>query len=257
MTRTLLYAGLLSSLAAVAGCPPPMHPPTPVQPKLHTCAQTDRGYWLYVPSYYDEDPSRTWPLVVSLHGTYGWDGAHAQAVEWKWVAEQKGFLVATPRLKSVQGILPRVPSLWLQNLAEDEEHILAVIEEVCREWRVDPKVVMLTGFSAGGYPLYYTGLRNADRFHMLVARACNSDLRIFEGLQLTDRARKMPIVVYWGKDDLGTIIKESWQAFRWLREHGCKGATVKKVQGGHLRRPELAYGHWLEHLPAAYRPGAP
>lgn len=244
-------------LSALPGCPPPPHPPTPVSPKRMTCEATGGHYWLYVPSYYQDDPGRRWPLVVSLHGTYGWDGAWQQAIEWKWVAETKGFLMVAPHCKSVQGILPRIEALWLDDLVEDEERILAVIDEVSQRYRVDPSAVMLTGFSAGGYPLYYVGLRNPDRFNMMIARACNTDLRIFEYVAVTDALKKLPIMIYWGKDDLGPIHKQSWQAFRWLRQHGCKGAEMEKTQGGHLRRPELAYRFWEKHMPEAYRSRTP
>ena len=248
MRRYLLLASLAGLLG---GCPLPPHPPTPVQPKPHTERTTGRRYWLYVPSTYSAD--REWPMVISLHGTYGWDGAWRQAMEWKYVAEQHGFLVAAPEMRSVQGILPTVDALWLKDLAKDEELILAMIDEVAGAYRIDRKAIMLTGFSAGGYPMYYVGLRNPDRFGMLIARACNSEHKIFERIPVTDETRKLPVTIYWGKDDLGAIQKESWQAFRWLREHGFKEAKRKRVQGGHLRRPELAYQYWQPYLPEKHR----
>jgi len=136
--------------------------------------------------------------------------------------------------------------------------VLALLEELCGKYRIDRRAVLLTGFSAGGYPMYHIGLKNPKRFTALIARACNSSYKILERIKLTDEARKMPIVIYWGKDDLGKIHKDSWLAFRWLREHGCKGAVNKRVQGGHFRRPELAYRFWRPHLPKEHQtdPGA-
>lgn len=253
---------LLPLAGLVGGCPLPPHPDTPVS-YLHQAEPiTGRSYYLYVPSFYKAD--RDWPLVVTLHGTYGWDGPWAQIKEWKYVAETHGFIVVAPQLRSVQGIVPvadLIPGQWKSDLESDEKAILAIIDDLKARYRIDwgdPKTgrrpaVMLTGFSAGGYPLYHTGLRNPKRFNMLIARACNSRLSLFETAPLNDDVRRTPIAIFWGKDDLGTIHDQSWQAFEWLRTHRCFEAKAKKVQGGHLRRPETAYQMWLPHLPKEMR----
>jgi len=241
---------LLPLVVAVAGCPVTQPQDTPVSALLRTESATGRGYWLYVPS--DYEGQRDWPLVVTLHGTHGWDSARAQIKEWKFLAEQRGLIVAAPKLRSVQGILPVVEKVWFEDLRRDERVVLAVINEVKSNYNIDPKAVMLTGFSSGGYPLYHVGLRHPEQFSMLVARSCNSDMRIFERITLSDAARKLPIFIYWGRDDPG-IAGQSWQAFRWLREHRCFQTERRKIRGGHQRRPEIAYEHWRSHLPARHR----
>ena len=234
----------------LGGCPVPQPRPPG---KVLSAREAANGakYYYYVPTYYSED--RDWPLVVTLHGTHGWDGPKRQVLEWGALAERRGFLVAAPTLQSVQGILPVPVDWWLRDLEEDERNVLAVIDELCRKYpRIDPEAVLLTGFSAGGYPLYYIGLRNAERFHMLIARDCNSSIKLFERIKLTDRARSLPIAIFWGKDDVG-IREESWEALAWLRRHRCYGTRRKKVPGGHFRRPELAYQIWRAHLPPRHR----
>jgi len=88
---------------------------------------------------------------------------------------------------------------------------------------------------------------------MIVARNCNSDVRILEGVELTDEARRLPVVVFWGKDDLAEIHQQSWQAVQWLGEHDFKKLKWKKYPGGHLRRPDNAYGYFRAVLPARYK----
>lgn len=243
---------VLALLAVTAGCPVTQSQQTPVPPLRETSKATGTPYWLYVPSNYSAD--RSWPLVITLHGTYGWDGSQPQISEWKALAEQRGLIVAAPDLRSAQGILPVVRSIWYQDLDTDEKAILALIDELVAKYHVDPDAVLLTGFSAGGYAMYYTGLRNPQRFNMLIARACNSDVPMFEEkIPITDAVRKLPVVIFCGKDDLQQIQTQSWAAFRYLRERGCPKAVHKEIQGGHLRRPELAYRLWLEHLPQKYR----
>ena len=238
MRQRVVFVALLTALA---GCPvtQPLNTPVPAL-RLREPA-TGRRYWIYVPSYYDEQ--REWPLVITLHGTHGWDGSMRQVMEWKALAEAHGLIVAAPDLKSVQGILPLVRKLWHKDLEADERAVLALLDHLTGNYRIDRNYVLLTGFSAGGYPLYYIGLRNPAKFNMLIARACNSDLQLLEEVKLTDQVRKLPICIFWGKDDLKPLQDQSWQAFRWLREHRCS-AEQDKTQGGHRRDPGFAYKLW-------------
>ncbi len=249
---------LLPLVAILAGCPVfQTKPPGDIQKNYFMVAQgspeePDKRvkYYAYAPTWYtDEEP---WPLVMTLHGTYGWDGPLRQTEEWGMLAEQKGFIVAAPCLYSVQGILPKHKGLWFSDLAKDERTILALIDELANTYNIDRSCILLTGFSAGGYPLWYTGLRNPDKFQMLVARACNSDIDLFESIDLTDEARAMPIFLFWGKDDLQPLQSQCWQAYRYLRERGFDETERDEVKGGHLRRPELAFDEWVVYWPAKY-----
>ena len=235
-------------LCVVSGCPVLQSQDTPVGYKYLKDQVTDSGYYLYVPSTYDG--KKTYPLVITLHGTPPWDIAWSQIREWRKLAEDKGFIVAVPKLRSTQGILPVSQGRWLKNLERDEEAILAVRREVCSRYRVDKKRILLTGFSAGGFPMYFVGLRHPDKFSMLIARDCNSKPLIFEHVRVTKKTRRIPIVIFYGKDDMGPIKTQSLQAFQWLRRNGWNkhNCLWKKVRGGHLRRPETTYNYWMSFV---------
>jgi poly(3-hydroxybutyrate) depolymerase len=238
---------LVPLLGFLAGCPVTQSEDTPVSQKQIDSRQGRHdGYWIYVPSNYS--PDRAWPLVITLHGTHGWDSASAQIREWKALAQEKGFIVVAPHLRSVQGILPVSRKLWFADMAKDDTAILAVQDEVCAQYRIDRKSVLLTGFSAGGYPLFYTGLGHPERFCMLVAMSCNSDDGLFDSIKLTPEARKMPVAVFWGKDDQG-IQSHCWRAVQYLTNHGFKSLQHKKMDGGHIRRPDEVYRFWRPYLP--------
>ncbi len=245
------YILLVPLAALLGGCPVFQRQDTPVSQIRTTEARTGVGYWLYVPSYHTTD--RDWPLVVTLHGTYGFESSKRQIKEWKYLAEQKGFVVAAPDLRSVQGVLPVNKGLWYRDLDRDEKTILAVMDEVSEKYRTDPNSVLLTGFSAGGFPMYHVGLRNPGRFNMLVARACNSSIRVFERIELTEETRRLPVGIFWGKDDLKPIADQSWAAYRWLLERDFERVERKKIEGGHNRHPDLAYEFWRKALPERHR----
>jgi poly(3-hydroxybutyrate) depolymerase len=240
-------------LGILAGCPVPQSQDTPV-PQKYIDAQGGRhgGYYLYVPSNYT--PDHAWPLVITLHGTYGWDSAWAQIREWKALAQEKGFIVVAPNLRSVQGILPVEKKQWNKDLATDDATILNVLDELSAKYRVDPKAVLLTGFSAGGFPLYNTGLRHPDRFDMLVAMSCNSDVELFDKITQSPEfrdnpnVRNIPVVVFWGMDD--QVIQDfCWNAVEYFSTHGFKNFQHRKIRGGHLRRPDVVYNYWKAVLP--------
>lgn len=249
--KPLIMLGLLSAAFLLCGCPVTQSQDTPVDSIQFYEENTGARYQLYVPSHYDAQ--RDWPLVITLHGTYGFDSDTAQINEWKALAEEKGFIVAAPALKSVQGILPTVDSLHQSDLQADEQIILGVLDAVCGKYHVDRQSVLLTGFSAGGYPMYYTGLRNPTKFSALAARSANYEAEIVENIPMNDDIRRMPIIIYWGKNDLQPIHDGSWAAFRYFRTHQCKKAIQFEFVGGHLRRPDLAYSRWIKYLPDKHK----
>lgn len=235
---------LTAVLVACGGCPVWQSQNVPVPAERRVEPVTGERYWCYVPDNYTAD--RRWPLVVTLHGTDdpAYDTYTKQINAWKKLAQDEGFIVVAPKLQSVQGVLPVIRPLWLKNLRRDEDVILAVLDEMARRYAIDQRRVLLTGFSSGGFPMYYTGLRNPGRFNCLVARSCNCELEIFERIELTDAAREVPILIFWGKDDFARIRDQSWAAFRYLRRHGFNNTEMEEIDGGHIRRPDLAYDFW-------------
>lgn len=226
---------------------------------------TKNRYHVYVPSYYSDDSE--WPLVVTLHGTNPWDGQTRQIVEWRDTAEKYGLIVVAPKLSSTQGLIPAVPSVShasATKLARDEKVILSVIADVRSKWRIarraaDPNgvegkdLVLLTGFSSGGFPLFYVGLRHPEMFDMLIARDVNCTMELLESIPLTDAAKTLPILIFWGQDELKAIRDQSWATFRYLREHEAYGTERRSTKGSHLRRPDVAWEEWSKRLPEEYR----
>ncbi|MCY2928691.1 MAG: alpha/beta hydrolase-fold protein [Planctomycetota bacterium] len=252
MMTWIRYAILGVMVGATAGCPQVPHAALPSKVFKRTEASTGRSYWMYVPSTYRA--GRPWPLLVTLHRTYGYDWAVEQAKEWDSVAEKSGFIVVAPALDSVQGILPVPRETRRAQLAADDQAILAILDEVCSAYTIDPKAVLLTGFSAGGFPLWNTGLRHPERFCMLISRNCNLDMSLIREIPFTDATRKLPAKIYWGKDDVKLIKDEGWEMLEFMRrQRQCYQVTYKKIAGGHFRNPERAYEFWQEHLPEQYR----
>jgi len=237
---------MLALAAAPTGCLVPQRQDTPAPARRQVEPTTETGYWLYVPSTYQAGGD--WPLVVTLHGSRLWDSAESQIREWKYLAEQRGAIVVAPELRSV--CFWRVfRRRWRRRLEQDERAVLAIIDQVSRQHPRGSGKILLTGFLEGGYPLYYIGLRNANRVSMLIARDCYTDAEMLAGIALTDYARKLPMVISNGKDGWWAFPRHGWRAYRYLRENRCFHVKRKEHRGGQLRQPEKAYQCWRQYVP--------
>ena len=246
--RRWLILPILACL--LAGCPVTQHRPPGKIAHLRE-PETDRKYYLYLPTWYTAELD--WPVVITLHGSDLWDGPLRQAEEWGALADKRGFIVISPHLDSAEGIIYVPAKTRTRRLASDDEAILAILDAVARKYNIDRQSVLLSGFSAGGNPMWYTGLSHPETFQAIAARACNSSIDIFESITLTDGARQLPIYMFWGKDDLRPIRKQGWQAWRYLRERRFFNTRMKEIDGGHIRRPDIAYEFWSQLLPARHR----
>jgi phospholipase/carboxylesterase len=95
------------------------------------------GFCLYVPEHYDE--SRTWPLVVCLHGGSG----SGREYLWLWLREARGrgFLVLAPTSIG--------PTWSMIGPDVDRAAIAAMVEYVASNWAVDRARILLSGLSDG------------------------------------------------------------------------------------------------------------
>ena len=101
--------------------------------------------------------------------------------------------------------------------------------------------------------MYYIGLRNPERFGMILGRSANSDVGMMDSLELPLQAKLLPVFVFWGRDELA-MARYNWDAIAWLSRHGIKNIDWKQIPGGHWRHPEVAYNVWRKELPREMRP---
>ena len=119
-------------------------------------------YAVYVPRGYD--PSRAWPLILFLHGSgeSGTDGVRpiiqgiGSAIQWN--SERWPAIVIFPQK-------PTQNSEWEQH----EAAVLAILDTVRREYRVDDDRIYLTGLSQGGHGAWVLGARHKEIWAALVS----------------------------------------------------------------------------------------
>ncbi|HOA75082.1 MAG TPA: PKD domain-containing protein [Phycisphaerae bacterium] len=240
----ILMAGLILTLTT--GCPVVSNLPAPGRILEQKAAETGQDYYVYVPSHYTAE--RLWPVVITCHGTRPYDTAPAQLAEWKGLAEQKNFLLIVPELKGTVGDF--VPSLaeQIRRQMEDEATILSALRSVSAAYSVDPSRVFLTGWSAGGFAVLFTGLRHPEIFRALSLRQTNFNPAFVEPcVPFLDRTQ--PIQVTYGS--LDPLRDHAIKCIEWLRSHEFEPATVERA-GTHRRDPVPVYNffvHVVRHQP--------
>lgn len=152
-------------------------------------AGTRGAFSLYVPEYYE--PSRTWPLVVAMHGGSGNGGAFL----WSWLREARtrGFILLAPTASG---------STWsLMEPDVDGANIDRMVDEVGERWNLDPAHQLLTGMSDGGTFSYVLGLREGCRFTHLAPVAAAFHPLMMMTMADADRVRGLPIHIVHGAQD--------------------------------------------------------
>lgn len=234
MRAMMLLVMLMAGMFAVAGCAVPPTPPTPVAPTHEADPITGRGFWMYVPSTYRQE--RPSPLIVTCHGTPPYDVANHHIREWQWYGEQNNCIVIAPELTGTDGIFGDGPTA---GMLDDERYILSIVSYLGYHYNIDRANVMITGFSGGGFPTFWIGLRHPDLFTCVVARNCNFSKSNTEGWW-TPESLRTPIKIYYGEKDPGVIQTQSQDAISYLRGRGFSVETQVLPRVGHERHPEVA-----------------
>ena len=197
------------------------------------------------------DPARAAPLIVTCHGTVPFDMSNDHIREWKMIAQDYGCILLAPGLAGTDGIIGDGP---VSAMMEDENTILSLISMVGYRYNIDMANIMLTGFSGGGFPTYWVGVRNPDIFHVVVLRSCDFCDYNLEGWFSPDAAGKQVIKIYYGEFDPMPIKVQSQNGMAFLSTRGFNVAPEDVVPGiSHERRPEVAMNFFKEN----WRPPRP
>ncbi len=230
-------------LTCATGCPVVSNREAPGRELTEREPDLGRPYYLYVPTRYKlVGERRAWPLVVTCHGTTPWDTAKAQFDEWKGLAEAKGFLIVAPELVGTRGDLTPDGPRQIERQMDDEKAILAVVRAVQAAWSVDATRVFLTGWSAGGYAVLFTGLRHPDVFRALSVRQGNFDPAFVEPcVPFLDRFQQVQVL--YGDSDL--LKDQALACIEWFRSRGMEPVVLARP-GIHRRDPEPVFAFFLD-----------
>ncbi len=198
---------------------------------------TGRYYYLYIPSYHNLEEH--WPIIVTCHGSTPFDTAWHQIHEWRGLAEKYGFIVIAPELKGTNStnISTMLPSYQVKLQREDERAIVNIVRSVVKNFNGDENHIYLTGWSGGGYAVYYTGLKHPEIFRALVSKMGNFDERFLPDV-LPYLDPYQPILIMMAGEDFPTLNAQSRAAYNWLKKNGMKRVSLREITGIHYRKPK-------------------
>lgn len=193
-------------------------------------AATGRRYVLYVPV--DYSPYKSYPLVVSSHGTSqdgdtemdstGPNSGYDRGTPtWPALAEDYDVIVACPDMTGAHGNPGnQLDPGQLDELASDDNAIMHIIAEIQAIYNINACRLLITGFSGGGHVAHYTGLRHPDLFNGLCARHGNFNVEEVPS-PLPEGVLNMNAYIFTGTNDsvYGTDEAIAWysaQGFRYV-----------------------------------------
>ena len=202
---------------------------------LNAPVNVELDYLLYLPKDYDSQES--WPLVLFLHGA-GERGDNLDQVKKhgppKLVerGEDLPFIVVSPQCPAGR---------WWEPI-----ELIALLDEIEKEYKVDSNRVCLTGLSMGGFGTWRLASYAPERF-AAIAPICGGGER-FSARQLT----KMPIWAFHGGKDSVVPLDRSEAMVEAVKQYGGEAKLTVYPEAGHdswtatYDNPEL-YKWLLEH----------
>lgn len=206
-----------------------------------------------------DDPSSVSParpLVLALH--YGWQGPLPPGYGHDFLR-----LLVAPALRELDAILvaPDCPEgSWTH--PRSEKALLALVEHVRQTHDVDPRRIVVTGFSAGGMGTWFMAARHPELFSAAIPIAGPPVLRTaadpFAGLAEAERfleerrvdwppeLHDMPILAIHSRDDELVPFRLTDRAVSTLRDAGGRAELIELKHVGHFETARYA-----EHLKRA------
>ncbi|HLQ43435.1 MAG TPA: alpha/beta hydrolase-fold protein, partial [Planctomycetaceae bacterium] len=187
----------------------------------------EHRYAVFVPVAYS--PSKIWPVMLFLHGAgeRGSDGrAHLNVGLGPLVkARETNFpaIVVFPQCENTHG---RALEGWLAGSA-DANRALRILEQVEKDYRIDPKRRILTGWSMGGFGAWSLAAADPARWSCLVPIAGGGQAAWAEKL------KDVPIWAWHGDDDHAIVANRSREMIDALKAAGGTPRYTEIPSGDH------------------------
>jgi predicted peptidase len=176
-------------------------------------------FLLDLPEGYDSQ-QEPWPLLIFLHGA-GERGDQLDKVKVhgppKEVAAGRKlpFIIASPQCPAGE--------VW------DADAVVALVDHLSENWKVDKDRVYLTGLSLGGYGTWETGIAYPERFAALVPICGGAGVRFI----VADRLKNMPVWCFHGAKDSTVPLSLSEQMMARLKGSSADVRFTVYPEAGH------------------------
>ncbi|GAB4155291.1 MAG: hypothetical protein Tsb009_32080 [Planctomycetaceae bacterium] len=203
--------------------------------KFHSRVFKDKSgshkYSVYTPDGYssEKDAKKRWPVVLFLHGAgeRGTDGIAPTKVGLGAILRQGTvqfpFIAVFPQCENLKS---RYLTGWLAE-TNDAKRALKILEEVEKDFRVDTRHRILTGWSMGGYGVWSLAASTPQMWAGIVPVSGGGDAK------LAPRLKSVPIWAFHGERDRAVKPSESKEMVAAIRKAGGKARLTIVSNAGH------------------------
>jgi poly(3-hydroxybutyrate) depolymerase len=223
----LVFAGLALTQLPAFGQAPAQPRTTGFLLKTFQDEQGAHKYTVFVPQNYT--PTRKWPVILFLHGAgeRGTDGTLPTTYGIGPLIRERAanfpFVVVFPQCEDVQG---RILTAWSPEQA-DGKRALKILEKVEKDYSIDTKREILTGWSMGGFGTWEMAAAFPERWLSVVPIAGGGDPASAEKL------KNVPLWAWHGARDRGVRPEQSRQMIEAVRAAGGNPRYSEPVDGDH------------------------
>jgi len=184
-------------------------------------------YAVFIPHGYT--PEKKWPVILFLHGAgeRGKDGILQTQYGLGPLIQLREptfpFIVVFPQCEDMRERLLRG---WFLTHA-DGQRAIKILEQVEKDYSIDTKREILTGWSMGGYATWEMAAEYPDRWHAVVPLSGGGNTAWAEKLKNT------PIWAWHGALDKTVLPEESQKMVAALREAGASPRYTEVADIGH------------------------
>lgn len=219
--RFCAVAGVAAALAASA----PAEDATPatgfVNKSFANADGSTSPYVVFVPHGYDG--KKEYPVILFLHG----------AGETKGGSQQPAAVGIGPAIKKQEKTFPFITVIpqsekrtWQAN-SPDGKRALAILGEVTKAYKTDPKRVYLTGLSMGGYGTWSIAAAHPEKW-AAIAPICGGG-----NPKDAEKIKDLPTWVFHGDKDTAVAVEKSRDMVAALKAAGGKPKYTEYPGVGH------------------------
>lgn len=187
----------------------------------------EHRYVVFVPPTYNAN--RPAPVMLFLHGAgeRGADGrVHLNVGLGSMIKAREASFPAIAVFPQCENVHGRVLEGWLTGSA-DANRALKILEQVEKDYRIDPKKRILSGWSMGGFGAWSLAAADPSRWSCLIPLAAGGKA------EWAEKLKDLPIWAWHGESDGAVIVNRSREMIDAIKAAGGTPRYTEIPSGDH------------------------
>jgi predicted peptidase len=197
--------------------------------KVHKDSAGEHKYVVFIPHEYMGD--KEFPVILFLHGSGETKGGSKMPVEVGIGPAIKKREKAFPFI----AVIPQAEKRPWSAGSYDGNLAIAILDEVCKEYKTDKNRIYLTGLSMGGMGTWSHAMKTPDRWAAIVPICGRGDVKS------ADKIKDLPCWCFHGDADAAVNVSGSRDMIAAIKKAGGNPKYTEYPGVGH-NSWDMAYG---------------